>query len=243
MSRRTRSLAPPISVMTLTLILILSGLVFTVTACAACEDLNGGTSTTIGAVAEVVTTTAPASTGETAAAGESTPASRSTTSETEAPAAPSEPVEPMVVFEPAPLSPVGTFWTRFEDSDPHVAREGEWSYFLLSTASGLEYSGSLAADFGMDYAYISVYFEGTRISYVAMVGNSFGIAQVTLDGGTPVNVDLYAASFESKTVWTSAVLPSGRHHLRIQWTGSRNPSSAGSRIALDALDVAGTLVY
>jgi hypothetical protein len=242
MSKGNRSLLKVLTPALVSLPLLLSGLVLTVSACDACEDLTSHTSLAIGTVAEVTTaTTISASTTEPTAAEEPTPTSGSATSETEAPAGPSEPAEPLVELRPAPMVPMG-FWTRFEDSDPHVAPAGNWHYRLRSEASGEEYLVSDAFDFGSDYFVVNVSFEGTRISYVAMKGGDCGKAKVTLDGATPVFVDLYAPSLSSEVVWTSPALTSGEHHLRIEWTGTNNAASSGFQITLDALDVIGTLV-
>jgi hypothetical protein len=241
MCKGNRSLLKVLTPTFVSPLLVLSGLLLTVSACSACENLSTGTPPTMGTIAEIATTTISASTTEPTAAEEPTPTSGSATSETETPAGPSEPAEPLVEMRPAPMVPMG-FWTRFEDSDPHVTPAGNWYYRLRSEASGEEYLVSDAFDFGSDYFVVNVSFEGTRISYVAMKGGDCGKAKVTLDGATPVFVDLYAPSLSSEVVWTSPALTSGEHHLRIEWTGTNNAASSGFQITLDALDVIGTLV-
>ena len=67
-------------------------------------------------------------------------------------------------------------------------------------------------------------------------------AKVTLDGGSPVTVDLYSATVVwQQKVWSSGLLVNGAHTVKIQWTGTKRSVATGTNINLDAVDVTGTL--
>jgi hypothetical protein len=128
--------------------------------------------------------------------------------------------------------------TRFEETDPRLVYAGSWTSLFNSIYSG----GS------MKYAYtsgasVTISFTGTSLDWIAKTGPSYGKAQVTLDGGAPVLVDLYSPIFlYQMKVWSTGSLPSGNHTVKIQWTGQKNASATFNyNIDLDAVDVVGTL--
>jgi hypothetical protein len=70
-----------------------------------------------------------------------------------------------------------------------------------------------------------------------------GIARVSLDYGTPVEVDLYSkvAAYKQNVWKTPGTLASGNHVVTIEWTGKKNAASTGTTINADAFDLLGTL--
>lgn len=83
-------------------------------------------------------------------------------------------------------------------------------------------------------------FNGTRVVYRGVTGSHHGIAAVSIDGGTEVNVDLYAtAKTGDVAVWTSPVLAAGNHTLRIRNTGTKNAAASGTVVTLDRAVVTG----
>jgi hypothetical protein len=107
----------------------------------------------------------------------------------------------------------------------------------VSAASGGSYyytnsPGSLA----------KVDFYGTGLALLAKKSPSYGQAKVTLDGGTPVYVDLYSPTTAYKqNVYGTGTLTEGNHSITIEWAGAKNASSSGYLVTLDAIAVAGTL--
>jgi hypothetical protein len=88
--------------------------------------------------------------------------------------------------------------------------------------------------------YVTVAFNGTQIKYYAVAGPWHGIAEVSIDGKVLSSVDLYSvAKAGNALVWTSPVLASGSHTLKIRRTGSKNAASAGTVITLDRVVVTG----
>ena len=93
---------------------------------------------------------------------------------------------------------------------------------------------------------VSFPFSGTQITLYGGSTDFSGIADVSIDGGTPVAVDLYshrwyAASWQSTdgdrggtVFYTSPVLSSGSHTLTLTNSGMKDPASTGISIRLDA---------
>ncbi|MFJ1584460.1 beta-xylosidase [Streptomyces sp. NPDC088197] len=82
------------------------------------------------------------------------------------------------------------------------------------------------------------HFHGSTVALHAVRDTDQGIMSLSVDGGSPVSVDNYAAARNaSGTVWTSPALPSGSHTLTITNTGARNAHSTGNNIAVDRADV------
>jgi hypothetical protein len=92
-------------------------------------------------------------------------------------------------------------------------------------------------------AAVTASFSGISLTWIARTSPSYGKAQVTLDGGTPVLVDLYSPStLYQQAVWSTGSLPNGSHTVTIAWTGQKNPASIATYVDLDALDVMGALI-
>jgi uncharacterized protein YkwD len=126
--------------------------------------------------------------------------------------------------------------TRFEQGNSKLVYAGTWS------------SSSSSYDSGGDYAYINgtgsvtCTFTGTYLSYVTKKSPECGYVKITLDGGTPVSVDLYnATTLYQQSVWNTGVLANGTHTVKLEWAGVRRAASAACNIGLDAFDIAGTL--
>jgi hypothetical protein len=81
--------------------------------------------------------------------------------------------------------------------------------------------------------------RGTSISWIGYRGPDGGIALVSVDGGTPVTIDTYAADFKVQEVlFTASGLADDAHTLTIEATGEKNPLSTAAKIFVDAFDVA-----
>jgi hypothetical protein len=88
----------------------------------------------------------------------------------------------------------------------------------------------------------TITFTGTQISFYAVESSSAGKATVTLTGGATTTVDTYSATTKDDVlVYTSAVVPYGTHTLSVQYSGTKNASSSGTNIAVDAFQIADVL--
>jgi Tol biopolymer transport system component len=127
--------------------------------------------------------------------------------------------------------------TLYQQTDGKIGYLGPWSTRTTASASGGDfyYAGAPGAA-----ALIS--FEGRGVTWVAKTGPVYGKAEVSLDGGVPVVVDLYsAAELFRREVYDSGELADGPHTLTIRYTGKKNPASAGYFVDVDALKVMGAL--
>jgi hypothetical protein len=85
---------------------------------------------------------------------------------------------------------------------------------------------------------VTIAFDGTQISYYALKAYDHGIAAVSLDGGAETMVDLYAPTVQgNQLVWTSPVLPAGRHTFRVRATGQKQASATDTYAAIDRVVV------
>jgi len=81
-------------------------------------------------------------------------------------------------------------------------------------------------------------FNGTHARLYGALASSHGIAAVSVDGGAETLVDTYAASRRDDVpLWTSPVMPSGHHTLKVRNTGQRNASASGNFVVGDRVDV------
>ena len=89
---------------------------------------------------------------------------------------------------------------------------------------------------------VTATFNGTYLAWLAKKSPFYGKTKVTVDGGDPVTVDLYSATtlYEQKA-WSTGPLASGKHTVKIQWTGIKNTSATATNIDLDGVDVIGSL--
>jgi hypothetical protein len=110
---------------------------------------------------------------------------------------------------------------------------GTWATNSSPSASGGSYAYT-----NVSGAQVTVDFSGTYLAWVAKTCGWYGKAEVTLDGGTPVIVDLYSAgTVWKKTVYATGLLTDEPHSLVIRWLGSKNRRSSGTAIGVDAFDL------
>jgi hypothetical protein len=127
-----------------------------------------------------------------------------------------------------------TTGTIYEETDTKLAFSGTWK----TTRSG-GYSGGKLTYANRDAA-VSMDFTGTSLTWIAKTGVSSGKAQVSLDGGAPVTVDLYSSNSRyQQAVYTTGNLANSAHSVQITWTGQRNSASRGTEINVDAVVVTG----
>jgi beta-galactosidase GanA len=86
---------------------------------------------------------------------------------------------------------------------------------------------------------VTVPFNGTAVQWIGPKNNNGGIAAVSVDGGTPVNVDTYDANGKEfqQVLFSATGLSSGAHTLTITVTGNKNPASSADTIVIDAINV------
>ena len=127
--------------------------------------------------------------------------------------------------------------SRCEQTDSHLAFAGAWTTSSTTSASGGSFAYANAQG-----GSVTIAFNGTYLGLIAKKSNVYGIAKVTLDGGTPVMVDLYSAStLYLQKVWNTGTLAAGDHTVTVEWTGVKNDASTATNIGIDAVDLTGSL--
>lgn len=122
--------------------------------------------------------------------------------------------------------------SRIEENDNRITKVGTWNNWASANVSGGNEIFTTTTG-----SYIEHTFTGNCIRYISDVGDTNGIAKVTVDGVID-NVDLYFNTTIFKKVVFEKVLPYGQHTIRIEYTGNKNPNSTSTKIVLDCLEVA-----
>lgn len=143
-----------------------------------------------------------------------------------------------------PLQPVAPPLSvaRFEENDEPPAvtfsPSGVWVQRGTEVAT---FSGGFAVTYDVNGATATFPFSGTGVSWIGLLCNVCGIANVSLDGGAPTPVDTAgplapgSPGLASSAVYSASGLAPGNHTLAITVTGTT--TSGGAHIAVDAFDV------
>ena len=121
----------------------------------------------------------------------------------------------------------------YEQTDSRMSFSWQWLTAISPSLSGgsEKYTATVGAT-----AYIP--FNGGKLEWRTKVSPYRGIAEVSVDGGTPTQVDLYRSwtAYQYK-VWDTGDLPTGLHLVKITCTGTKNPLSGGFNVGVDAANV------
>lgn len=106
----------------------------------------------------------------------------------------------------------------------------------------LQTSGSVSGGFAFVTPnkddYVEYAFNGTGIRLISSKQTSYGNAGISIDGGSETIVDLYSASpLNIQTVFDVSGLSNGGHKIKVRNLGTKNASSTGYTIHVDAFDV------
>jgi hypothetical protein len=128
--------------------------------------------------------------------------------------------------------------TRYQQDNTAFAYTGTWT---PSATTWLASGGSFTSA-NVTGAKVIVDFTGEYLAWYAKTAPWYGKATVTLDSGTPFEVDLYSATqLYKKQVYNTGLLAEGGHILIIQWSGLKRPAASGTTIDVDTFDIVGTL--
>ncbi len=119
-----------------------------------------------------------------------------------------------------------------------MAAENGWvPVSNASTSGGAAFRTATVND------YYDIAFYGVGISIIGTKFAQAGVGEVSVDGVVHGTFDQFAANAVYQQVLYSAVgLVPGQHVCRIGMTGTKNPSSGGTEISLDAFDIIGSSV-
>jgi len=86
--------------------------------------------------------------------------------------------------------------------------------------------------------YYQVDFHGTQIKLYSEKYNNMGVIAVSIDGGPETTVDLYSTTrLHNTLVYTSPVLASGQHTLKVRVTGTKHNSATNTYHVADRVDI------
>jgi photosystem II stability/assembly factor-like uncharacterized protein len=122
---------------------------------------------------------------------------------------------------------------RYENTREPVRFTGTWSRQEGDAFSGLNATWS---DSPGDRADLN--FVGTGVAWIGNSGPESGRAEVTIDDTLVETVDLYGEKNGVREVFRNGGLPYGPHTIAVVVSGDRNPLSTGSRVSIDAFDIA-----
>jgi len=130
--------------------------------------------------------------------------------------------------------------TRFEESAATLSPAGAWTA-INSAGAGATLSGDSGVYASASGARASFTFSGTGVSWIGLLCEICGFANIYLDGALVATVDTFAASrpAASKALFTTSGLTAGSHAIAIEVSGTQNASSGGANVVVDAFDVAG----
>lgn len=149
-----------------------------------------------------------------------------------APAAASQlpaPVPP----QPALSTPPPELPRTVDDFDPRIRFLGNWhrdKQFAQAAQGTITYTDQPGAAFEFE-------FQGESVTWVFTRAFNRGKARVLLDGNEVAVVDLYAPQTEWQQRRNFRAATPGRHRLRVEVLGERNPAAAGTHVDVDLLEV------
>jgi hypothetical protein len=120
-----------------------------------------------------------------------------------------------------------------DDFDPRIRYEGRWladKQFSQAANGTITYSDRTGAAFQFE-------FEGRAVTWVFTRAFNRGKARVLLDGREVAVVDLYSPSTAWQQRATFHAAAEGKHVLRVEVLGEKNPASAGTHVDVDQLEV------
>ncbi len=126
---------------------------------------------------------------------------------------------------------------RYDDSDELILWTGSWG---TASITGV-YDGSIHyAQFNP--ATMTTLFKGTGFDLISFMSSKYGLAQVSIDGGPAIDVDMYRASATLSDVSYSVRELADTTHTVEVWRVGEITSGTAANVSIDAIDVVGTLV-
>jgi hypothetical protein len=139
------------------------------------------------------------------------------------------------LFSTLALISAGSLWagsTQILQNDPSITYTGVW--YPNFESGNINGSATLTNDKG---AQAAVTFTGTGITWIGVLDQYSGIAQVYLDG-TPNTVDTYAPNtLYQQPLFAAHGLAAGTHTLSIQVLHQRDGNTNGSWIWINAFNI------
>lgn len=122
-------------------------------------------------------------------------------------------------------------FTTTQDTSPKVTYDS-WTGVTSASASGGAYRVSPKKG-----ATSRLTFTGERVDWITATGPSAGMASVSIDGVSMGTIDLYAPTVNWQVDESYRGLAPGSHTIVVTVLGTKDPSSAGTLVVVDAFVV------
>ena len=130
-----------------------------------------------------------------------------------------------------PISTVAAA-TKVDDSSSSVTYSGTWG-----TGNGTANYNSTEHYSGTTNSYAEFTFTGTSIRWYGVKNQWCGIADVYIDNVKQTSVDAYSASqLDQQLLYSNTGLTNASHKIKIVVTGTKNTSSGGINVSIDAFE-------
>ncbi len=117
-----------------------------------------------------------------------------------------------------------------QENNSNITYSGTWKRQAQSSAYGGYVKYSTASGSKARFR-----FTGRKVAFVTRKGPNRGRAQIYIDGTRVKTIDLYSSSTKVRqVVFTKSWGSSGTHTLEVRATGTKNSSSSGKRVDIDA---------
>ncbi|NLK95561.1 MAG: hypothetical protein GX275_10300, partial [Clostridiales bacterium] len=124
--------------------------------------------------------------------------------------------------------------TRVEENNSKINYIGDWkSYSSTNYSANNKVMHSREAG-----SKVTFNFTGTGIKIIGSKGINKGYMNVSIDGGAPVEVDLYSKEeLNLQTLFEKQGLTTGTHKITIEVTGFQNLLASDCKVVIDAFDI------
>lgn len=130
----------------------------------------------------------------------------------------------------------GSVIQMVDDRDPSITYGGTWGVYRFA-GQGYVNDTDRSTNVGGNTATLT--FFGSTIQWRGYSGPNHGIATVSIDGGTPVTVDTYAATGSVGVLYQTSALTNDTHTIVVTCTGTKNAASSNYWVDVDAFVVGG----
>ncbi|MFN8007242.1 MAG: fibronectin type III domain-containing protein [Terriglobia bacterium] len=130
------------------------------------------------------------------------------------------------------ITTVGPNATPYDERVANVKWIGSWTQSSYTGA----YNNTLTSTSSQFYA-ATLTFTGTQVTYYFSKHSQRGIAQVTIDGIDKGTIDLFSSTLLLQQTATYPSLGTGIHTIHVEVTGTKNASSTGTLVDIDAFKI------
>ena len=153
--------------------------------------------------------------------------------------------DPRTGYTAAPKAGTSTPVQRIDDSvlgssDLQFDYSGNWST-CDGCGDGQAYQDGFRYSFDTGSS-VTFRFVGSQAIVYGTQEPGSGIAQVSVDGGAPTDLDLYSSTDRYNAIFTTPVLTTGTHSIRLSVSGRKNTASWGTGLSIDWAQVGGAAV-